>query len=80
MAQEIIRDHLGQGKWALGICYGGQHAEHAVGGHIGRLPNNVTEAGWLEHTLTPAGKKDEVFCSLPHTFQAPHFHNDYVKY
>ncbi len=77
--QEVIRDHLGQGKWILGICFGGQLAVHAVGGTIGRLPNNVTEAGWLEHTLTPAGHKDKVFGSLPKTFYAPHFHNDYVE-
>jgi GMP synthase-like glutamine amidotransferase len=82
--QEIIKEHLGKGKWILGICFGGQLAIQAVGGKIGRLPNNsrgysVTEAGWLEHELTSAGKNDEVFGNLPDRFFAPHFHNDFVS-
>ena len=77
--QEVVRDLLGEGKWVFGGCYGGQAAMLAVGGQIGRLPEGVTEAGWLSQTLTPAGEKDEVFGFLPPTFYAPHFHNDYVK-
>lgn len=77
-SQEVIRDHLGEGKWVLGICFGGQLAVDAVGGEIGRLPEGITEAGWLDHSLTPQGKQDEVFCDLPKQFSAPHFHNDFV--
>lgn len=82
-SQELIRDHLGNGKWVLGICYGGQLAVHAVGGRLGRLPNNrygntITEAGWLPHELTPEGRRDEVFEHLPDTFYASHFHSDFV--
>lgn len=82
-AQELIRNHLGESKWILGICFGGQLAIHAIGGKIGRLPTNefsnaVTEAGWLDHRLTEAGKEDNVFRYLPTTFSAPHLHNDYV--
>lgn len=82
-SEHLVQNMLAQGKWILGICFGGQIAIHAVGGKIGRLPNNqsgnaVTEAGWLEHTLTEAGKNDEVFGGLPETFSAPHLHNDFV--
>lgn len=82
-AQEIIRDHLGKGKWVLGDCFGGQLAVHAVGGQIGRLPDNehgntITEAGWLEHELTDAGQKDAIMKNLPNKFSAPHFHSDFV--
>jgi len=78
-SQEVIRDHLGEGKWVLGICFGGQLAVHAVGGEIGRLPEGVTEAGWLYHRLTQEGKQDEIFGHLPEDFSAPHFHNDYIS-
>ena len=82
-SQEIVRDQLGAGKWVLGICFGGQLAVSAVGGKIGRLPtiangNTVTEAGWLDHALTEAGKNDPVFNTLPEKFYAPHLHSDYV--
>ncbi len=82
-AETIVRDHLGQGKWVLGICFGGQLSMHAVGGTLGRLPNNeyghtVTEAGFLPHQLTEAGRKDEVFGGLPDIYYASHFHSDYV--
>lgn len=81
--QEIVKEQLGAGKWVLGICFGGQLAVGAIGGKLGRLPikdngNTVTEAGWLEQTLTDAGKKDPVFNHLPETFFAPHLHGDYV--
>ena len=81
--QEIVRNQLGAGKWVLGICFGGQVAVGAVGGRIGRLPTKdngqtVTEAGWLDQTLTDAGKADPIFAQLPETFFAPHLHSDYV--
>ena len=78
VAQQRIRDYLGVGKWVLGIRFGGQLAMHSVGGRVGRLPGNTTEAGWLPHTLTQDGHQDEVFSALPHVFYAPHFHNDFV--
>jgi GMP synthase-like glutamine amidotransferase len=81
--EDLIRNHLGEGKWALGICFGGQLAMHAVDGGIGRLPTNsqgntITEAGWLDHQLTEAGKVDDVARGLPEHFFAPHLHSDYV--
>lgn len=82
-AEEVIRDELSEGKWVLGICFGGQLGVHAVGGIVGRLPTKngytVTEAGWLDQELTEAGHRDEVFGFLPRNFSAPHLHNDYVE-
>jgi len=78
-AQVLVRNQLGEGKFVLGICFGGQLGMHAIGGRIGRIPNNVTEAGWLDHTLTHEGRNDEIMGQLPETFFAPHFHNDYVE-
>lgn len=78
-SEELVKNHLGEGKWILGICFGGQLGMHAIGGSIGRLPGTVTEAGWLEHELTPQGKQDEIAGQLPQHFFAPHFHNDYVE-
>ena len=81
--EAAVRNELGEGKWVFGICFGGQLAVHAVGGKIGRLPENsygqtVTEAGWLAQELTEAGKQDKIFGRLPETFYAPHLHSDYV--
>lgn len=83
-SQELVLDFIGQGKWVLGICFGGQIAVNAVKGTIGRLPtmlngNTVTEAGWLEQSLTPAASHDPVFNILPPTFYAPHLHSDFVS-
>lgn len=78
-SQELVRNHLGEGKWVEGFCFGGQVAVEAVGGKIGRLPEGVTEAGLLEHELKPAAKEDSVFAFMPDKFVAPHFHNDYVE-
>lgn len=77
-AQEVALDHLYQGKWALGVCFSGQLWAHAVGAELGRLPDGVTEAGWLEHELTKAGRIDPVTRNLLDKFGAPHFHNDYI--
>ncbi len=83
-AEKIVRDHLGEGKWVLGDCFGGQLSVHAIGGKLGRLPSNqygntVTEAGFIPHELRPEGRRDEVFGHLPETFYASHFHNDFVE-
>ena len=82
-SQEVTLSVLGSGKLVFSICLGGQLAINAVGGKIGRLPEGKsgvtpTEAGWLDHQLTDAGKKDEIFGSLPETFYAPHLHSDFV--
>ena len=82
-AENLIKDSLGEGKWVLGDCFGGQLGIHAIRGKLGRLPvnqygNAVTEAGYLEHNLTEAGKNDEVFSTLPEKFYAAHFHSDFV--
>jgi GMP synthase-like glutamine amidotransferase len=78
-AQELVRSQLGEGKWVLGICFGGQLGMGAIGGTLGRLPGNVTEAGWLQQDLTAAGRQDEIMGGLPSPFFAPHFHNDYIQ-
>lgn len=82
-SQQVTLSVLGRGRWVFGICFGGQLAVNAVGGKIGRLPedgsgNAPTEAGWLSHRLTKAGVWDEVFGHLPKTFYAPHLHSDFV--
>src|SRR3989344_883145 len=82
--EQLIRDHLGKGRWVLGDCFGGQLGIHALGGKVGCLPlnqygNPVTEAGYLEHELTEAGRQDEVFGGLPDKYFAAHFHNNFVS-
>lgn len=83
-AEELVRQQLIDNKWVLGICFGGQIAIKAVGGKIGRLPENgrgvtVTESGWLDHELTDVGREDEIFGQLTSPFYAPHLHNDFVS-
>jgi len=56
-SQAVIKQFLGEGKWILGICFGGQLAVGTMGGILGRLPKNgfentITEAGMLPHELT----------------------------
>ena len=82
-AQELLRNHLGEGKWILGICYGGQLAMYAIGAQLGRLPvnedgNAITESGWLKHFQTAAGKTDPIMQGIPQEFFAPHLHSDFV--
>lgn len=82
-AEGLVRDALGERKWVFGDCFGGQLSIHAVGGKLGRLPNNeygntVSEVGFLPHNLTEEGKKDQVFQGMPETFYAAHFHSDFV--
>lgn len=84
VVEQLIKDHLGKGRWVLGDCFGGQLGIHALGGKVGCLPlnqygNPITEAGYLEHELTEAGRQDEVFGSLPKIYYAAHFHNNFIS-
>ena len=60
----------------FGICFGAQILAHVMGGKLGKL--DKTEAGYLEHQLTEAGKQSLVFGHLPDKFLGAHLHTDYV--
>lgn len=60
----------------LGICFGAQLIAYIMGGKLGKLEK--TEAGYLEHRLTPQGEIDPIFNHLADIFYGAHLHTDYI--
>jgi GMP synthase (glutamine-hydrolysing) len=61
-------------KPVLGICLGGQLLARAFGAenHLGTTP----EFGWVDVSLTDAGRADPVFSVLPESFPVVQWHSD----
>jgi GMP synthase (glutamine-hydrolysing) len=61
-------------KPVLGICLGSQLLARAYGAenHLGRAP----EFGWVDVTLTEAGRADPVLSQVPDTFPIFQWHSD----
>ena len=75
-AKEIswIKDVVDQGKIVLGICLGAQLIGEAMGARFSSSP--YREIGVYPVTLTPAGKEDPFFSTLPDEFSVGHWHMD----
>ncbi len=65
---ELIRAWVAQGTPLLGICLGAQTLAHAFGAAIAPAPARL--AGFLELSLTPAGRRDPLLGGLPPRFPA----------
>jgi GMP synthase (glutamine-hydrolysing) len=70
----LMADYTAMDRPVLGICLGSQILARAYGAdnHLGTAP----EFGWVDVTLTDAGKDDPVLGQLPATFPIFQWHSD----
>lgn len=73
----LLRDWLGAGRPAFGVCLGAQLIAQAGGGAVVRAGER--ELGWLEVTLTPAGRTDPVLGFGPERMTAFQWHSYAVE-
>lgn len=71
---DLMAAYTASGKPVLGICLGSQLLARAFGAenHLGTAP----EFGWVDVTLTEAGRADPVLGQLPETFPIFQWHSD----
>jgi GMP synthase-like glutamine amidotransferase len=71
---DLMAAYTATGKPVLGICLGSQLLARAYGAenHLGTAP----EFGWVDVTLTDAGRADPVLGTLPPTFPIFQWHSD----
>jgi GMP synthase (glutamine-hydrolysing) len=71
---DLMAAYTAAGKPVLGICLGSQLLARAFGGenHLGTAP----EFGWVDVTLTEAGRTDPVLRHVPQTFSIFQWHSD----
>jgi len=60
-------------KPTLGVCLGAQLLAEVAGGAVTRMA--APEIGWAPVALTPEGRGDPLLGTLPHTFDAFHWHS-----
>ena len=70
----LMADYTAMDRPVLGICLGAQLLARAFGGenHLGTAP----EFGWVDVTLTEAGRADPVLSQVPDTFPIFQWHSD----
>lgn len=71
---DLMAAYSAEGKPVLGICLGSQLLARAFGAenHIGTAP----EFGWVDVSLTEAGRADPVLSAVPETFPIFQWHSD----
>ncbi|HLQ19928.1 MAG TPA: type 1 glutamine amidotransferase [Tabrizicola sp.] len=71
---DLMAAYTATGKPVLGICLGSQLLARAFGAenHLGTSP----EFGWVDVTLTDAGRADPVLSKVPDTFPIFQWHSD----
>ena len=70
----LMADYTALDRPVLGICLGSQLLARAYGGenHLGTAP----EFGWVDVSLTEAGRADPVLSQVPETFPIFQWHSD----
>jgi GMP synthase (glutamine-hydrolysing) len=70
----LMADYTAMDRPVLGICLGSQVLARAYGAenHLGAAP----EFGWVDVTLTEAGRADPVLSQVPQTFPIFQWHSD----
>jgi len=71
---DLIRDAVGRGAPALGICLGAQLMARALGAAV--YPNPVPEVGWYPVALTTEGRNSPLFAGLPDELTVFQWHGD----
>jgi len=76
LAEEIalIRQTASQGQPTIGLCLGGQLMAAALGGGVRRAPHR--EIGFFPVHFDEIAAFDPLFCGLPKSFVAAHWHGD----
>ena len=74
----LLREVVEVGHPMLASCFGFQMLVEALGGKIVRDPDSM-EVGTYDVTLTPAGRTDELFSTLPDVFPAQFGHKERVE-
>ncbi|MDZ4088744.1 MAG: type 1 glutamine amidotransferase [Tabrizicola sp.] len=71
---DLMAAYTATGKPVLGICLGSQLLARAFGAenHLGTAP----EFGWVDVSLTDAGRADPVLSQVPQTFPIFQWHSD----
>ena len=69
-----IRSALLTGKLVIGVCLGSQLMAKALGATV--RPGNALEIGMTSIRLTPEAKQDQVFKTLPESFDVFEWHGD----
>jgi len=71
---DLMAAYTAQDKSVLGICLGSQLLARAFGAenHLGTAP----EFGWVDVTLTEAGRADPVLSAVPDSFPIFQWHSD----
>ncbi|MBA4324611.1 MAG: GMP synthase [Rhodobacter sp.] len=71
---DLMAAYTATGKPVLGICLGSQLLARAFGAenHLGTAP----EFGWVDVSLTEAGRADPVLSRVPQTFPIFQWHSD----
>lgn len=72
--KRYIRSAIAAGKTVIGVCLGAQLIAEVLGAEVKR--NAHREIGWFPVTRTDASESSPVFCTLPKTFPAFHWHGD----
>lgn len=71
--EEFLQDVLAEGVPVFGVCLGAQMLARAAGATVGPAPE--AEIGWLDVSLTPAGRADPVLGALPPTANVFQWHH-----
>lgn len=75
--KEFIAKAIEAEKIILGVCLGSQLIADVLGGRVSK--NQYKEIGWFPVSLTKESRDSSIFCSLPTTFTAFHWHGDTFK-
>jgi GMP synthase (glutamine-hydrolysing) len=74
---EVVRRWAGESRPFFGSCWGHQFLASVLGGEV-RTDATTSEVGTFAVSLSPAGRQDPLFSTLPGEFQAQMGHHDYV--
>ena len=76
-SEDFLKRAADQAVPIYGICFGHQHVARAFGGRIDKNPYGW-ELGTVTVSLTPDGRRDALFSTVPKSFPAQQSHGEIV--
>ncbi len=76
-SEDFLKRAADQAVPIYGICFGHQHVAHALGGTIEKNPHGW-ELGTVTVSLTPDGRRNPLFSTVPESFPAQQSHGEIV--